>query len=74
MLVLSRKSGESLRIGSDVLVRVLVTSRGQVRLGIEAPPDMLVLREELYEKIVDANREAAGAPEPNAFDSQEESG
>ncbi len=61
MLVLSRKSGESLRIGSDVLVRVLVTSKGQVRLGIEAPPDKLVLREEVYERIVAANRDAASA-------------
>lgn len=61
MLVLSRKSGESLRIGPDVLIRVLVTSRGQVRLGIEAPPDKLVLREEVHERIVAANREAATA-------------
>lgn len=61
MLVLSRKSGESLRIGSDVVVRVLVTAKGQVRLGIEAPPEKLVLREEVYERIVAANREAAAA-------------
>jgi carbon storage regulator len=74
VLVLSRKNGESLRIGSDVLVRVLVSSRGHVRLGIEAPPDKLVLREELYERIVDANREAASAPVAVDVDRQEERG
>ena len=74
MLVLSRKNGEALRIGSDVLVRVLVSSRGQVRLGIEAPPELLVLREELYERVVDANREAASAPDPDGLEPQEDRG
>ena len=59
MLVLTRKSGEALRIGPDVRIRVLVTARGQVRLGVEAPSDLLVLRDELYEQIVEANRESA---------------
>lgn len=62
MLVLTRKSGEALRIGPDVCIRVLVTARGHVRLGVEAPSDLLVLRDEVYERVVDANREAA-APE-----------
>lgn len=59
MLVLTRRNGEALRIGPEVRIRVLSTSRGQVRLGVEAPADLLVLRDEVYERVVEANREAA---------------
>ncbi len=59
MLVLSRKPGESLRVGSDVKITVVSTASGQVRIGIEAPADVEILREEVYERIVEANLEAA---------------
>jgi carbon storage regulator len=58
-LVLTRKSGESLRIGAGIRVTVVSTSGGQVRLGIEAPARIPVFREEVYARIVEANREAA---------------
>lgn len=45
MLVLTRKSGESILIGSDVRVRVLGASGSRVRLGIEAPDDVRIVRE-----------------------------
>ncbi len=61
MLVLSRKQGESLRIGTDVCVTVVSTSGGQVRLSIDAPEDVTIYREELYRKIVEANRAALSA-------------
>ncbi len=61
MLVLTRKCGESLRIGAGIRVMVVSTSGGQVRLGIEAPARIPVFREELYARIVEANREAAHA-------------
>ncbi len=47
MLVLTRRQGESVRIGNDVVVKVLGVDRGKVRVGIEAPKDVLVLRSEL---------------------------
>lgn len=47
MLVLTRRAGERLLIGDNVTVTVVSVDRGKVRLGIEAPPDVLVLREEL---------------------------
>ena len=47
MLVLSRKEGERLKLGESVYITVVRVSGDKVRLGIEAPPDMLVLREEL---------------------------
>lgn len=45
MLVLTRRSGESIVIGNDVRVRVLGSSGSRVRLGIEAPLDVRILRE-----------------------------
>lgn len=61
MLVLTRRQGESVMIGDDVRVRVVSVSGGQVRLAIEAPDGVSVHREEVYERIARANREAASA-------------
>lgn len=51
MLILSRRIGESLQIGEDVKVRVLSVNDDQVKLGIDAPQDVSVYREEIYQKI-----------------------
>ena len=59
MLVLSRKPGESLRVGDDIRITVVSTAPGQVRIGISAPNDVVIHREEVYERIVQANVEAA---------------
>jgi len=50
MLVLTRKERERLRIGNDIVIVVLKLKSGGVRLGIEAPKDVPVLRDELKEK------------------------
>ena len=47
MLVLSRKETERIRLGDSIVVTVVRVSGDKVRLGIEAPPDVLVLRDEL---------------------------
>lgn len=47
MLVLTRKEGERIRIGDDVVVAVVALKGGKVRIGIEAPPDVHILRDEL---------------------------
>jgi len=60
VLVLTRKSGESITIGDNVRVMVMEVKGKQVRLGIEAPPDTLVHREEVYRRIQAENRAAAG--------------
>ena len=49
MLVLSRKQAESIKIGNDIVIKVLTTKRGVVKLGIEAPSNVRVLRAELTE-------------------------
>ena len=51
MLILSRKAGESLVIGDDVVVTVLDVRGGQIRIGIQAPEDIPVYREEIYKRI-----------------------
>lgn len=51
MLILTRKVGESIMIGTDVTVKVLGVRSGQVKVGIEAPRDLPVHREEIYERI-----------------------
>ncbi|MEZ6127893.1 MAG: carbon storage regulator [Planctomycetaceae bacterium] len=52
MLVLSRKPNESISIGNDITVTVLRTTSGGVRLGIEAPPDVNIVRSELHRAAV----------------------
>ncbi len=59
MLVLTRKSGERLMIGDEVMVTVLDVGRGQVRLGISAPENLKVHREEIYLKVIEENRKAS---------------
>ncbi|NCF29022.1 MAG: carbon storage regulator CsrA [Gammaproteobacteria bacterium] len=51
MLILTRKVGESIMIGDSVEVKVLGLRAGQIKLGIEAPKDLKVHREEIYERI-----------------------
>jgi carbon storage regulator len=51
MLVLTRKSGQSIIIGDDIELWVLSTTREKVRLGIQAPRDVPILRKEVYLEI-----------------------
>jgi carbon storage regulator len=51
MLVLSRKLGEKITIGDRIVVTVVKLGNGQVRLGIEAPPEIAVFREEISPRL-----------------------
>ena len=58
MLVLTRKIGESIQIGDDVRLTILSVQGRSVKVGVTAPKDVTVHREEIYEKIVEENRRA----------------
>lgn len=61
MLVLTRKAGESIVIGSQIRITVLEMQGRQIRLGIEAPSEIPVHRGEVYERIKEENEQAAMA-------------
>ena len=65
MLVLTRKSNQSIMIGDDVEVSVLAIVGEKVRIGIQAPRDVPVFRKEVYLEI---QNEQAAAPDPDAAD------
>ncbi|MFI1991362.1 carbon storage regulator CsrA [Actinoplanes sp. NPDC020271] len=67
MLVLTRRAGESVMIGDDVVITVLETRGDVIRLGIQAPRDVQVHREEVYRELQEANR-AAASPTDAAVD------
>jgi flagellar assembly factor FliW len=59
MLILTRKIGESILVGDNIRLVVLEIRGRQIRLGIEAPPDIVVLREEIAQRLADENLRAA---------------
>jgi carbon storage regulator len=59
MLVLTRKSGEGIRIGDDIRIVVVDIKDNQVKLGIEAPQSLMVHRDEIYKRIQEDNIRAA---------------
>jgi carbon storage regulator len=61
MLVLTRRPHESFRIGHDVVITVLEVSGDKIRIGIEAPAHVEVHRQEVYDEVQRANREAASS-------------
>ena len=65
MLILSRKAGESIVIDGGIRVVVLACDRGGVRLGIEAPDSVSIVRGEIVRQVADENRRA-GAVSPES--------
>lgn len=55
MLVLSRKEGESIRIGGDITIQIIEVKGRQVKIGISAPKVVSILRDEIYEQVKEEN-------------------
>ena len=51
MLILSRKPGEVIRIGDDIVITILSCDWGNIRIGIDAPKEVTVHREEVFQRI-----------------------
>ncbi|MCB2288841.1 carbon storage regulator CsrA [Clostridium sp. CS001] len=58
MLVISRKKGESLLIGEDVEITIVKVENGTVKISINAPKEISILRTELYKEVKDENQNA----------------
>lgn len=59
MLVISRKKGEALLIGDNIEITVVKLDDGSVKLAIDAPKDIAILRKELYKEVQQENKKAA---------------
>lgn len=64
MLVVSRKVGQRIHIGDKITITVVKVGSGGVRIGVEAPREMAIIREELAEKLREAERLALEVSQP----------
>ena len=63
MLILTRRAGEAILLAGGIRVIVIATERGQVRLGIEAPPEVTILRQEIVDDVTAGTVAAVATPE-----------
>ncbi|MCE8020830.1 carbon storage regulator CsrA [Halomonas sp. MCCC 1A11036] len=66
MLILTRRVGETLMIGDDITVTVLGVKGNQVRIGVNAPKDVAVHREEIYQRIQREKSDEEGGNGPSS--------
>ncbi|MBQ0051729.1 MAG: carbon storage regulator CsrA [Treponema sp.] len=59
MLILSRKVDEKIKIGNDISIQIISVSGDQVKIGVDAPKNVKVFRQEVFDDIQNQNKEAA---------------
>ena len=62
MLVLSRKTGEAISLGPNIMVKIVAVEGDRVRIGIEAPSDIRIFRTELLMDTIQTNKQAMSTP------------
>jgi carbon storage regulator len=65
MLVLTRKKDEGIQIGDEVVVRIMDIQGGQVRIGIQAPSDISIIREEIIQAVREDNISSVATKKPD---------
>lgn len=68
MLILSRRTDESIVIGDEVTITILSVKGKQVRIGINAPPDVSVHRQEIYQRIQDGDDDTSDGSDDGSDD------
>ena len=67
MLILTRRSGQSLYVGDNIRITVLGIQGKQVKIGLDLPEDMTVYREEVYQRVMEENRMAVQTSNEDLF-------
>lgn len=68
MLILSRKIDEKIKIGNDITITVIGVNGDQVKVGVEAPKNVKVFRQEVFEAIQQENKKAAASERPQRME------
>jgi len=68
MLVLGRKVDESILIGDNIMIKVVSIENGVVKLGIEAPKEISIIRDELIQEVTEFNKAASHKADPAEID------
>jgi len=69
MLVISRKEGEELKVGDDIIIKIVAMEKNQVKIGIDAPKSVSILRMELVREITNQNKLANQETDENVIHS-----
>jgi len=72
MLVLTRKVDDAIRIGNDIVITIISIDKKNVRIGIDAPEDIMILREELVRAVTEENIKASQKAEIGILNSLKE--
>ncbi len=67
MLIITRNTGEAIAIGNDITVTILENESGRISIAVDAPEDMPILKNEIYQRIIETGRGELVDSCPNAF-------
>ena len=68
MLVLTRKLNEEIKIGKDIVIKILSISENQIKIGIDAPKNIQILRNEVYQKVKEETIKASHSSSDSIID------